>query len=90
MRKLALKLRVFQWVAEYGQPFDIEDVMDALKSEYGTERQFTKKRIDTYLQSLLGACMIDASEVSLDANEDLVVKYILTDFGKKRIKYIPI
>lgn len=89
MKKLALKLRVFQWAAEYDKPFGIDDVMEALKNEYGNERQFTRKRIDTYLQSFLGACMIDAAEVDLDENGELIIKYVLTDFGRGRIKHIP-
>lgn len=89
MDKLALKLRLFQWAAEYEKPFGIDDAMTALEPEYGRERQFTRKRIDTYLQSLLGACMIEAVQITLNEKQELEVKYALTDFGKGRIKHIP-
>lgn len=89
MSKLALKLRVFQWAAEQESPFSIDDIMKALKGEYGNERQFTEKRIDQYIQSFLGSCMMDVSSVAVDDNGKLRLSYMLTDFGRGRVKHIP-
>jgi hypothetical protein len=89
MNKLPYKLRIFEWAAKKNSPFTVEDVMTALKPEYGTEQQFTLKRTEEYVQSLLGACMINAVETDLDENDELKVVYEVTEFGFSRMKHIP-
>ncbi len=89
MNKLPYKIRIFEWSTQQKSPFTVDDIMNALKSEYGNERQFTVNRTEEYVQSMLGACMYDASDIDLDDKGNLTVKYIVTDFGKSRIKHIP-
>lgn len=89
MNKLPYKLRIFEWAAAQKAPFSVEDVMDALRPEYGDEKQFTVERTEEYVQSLLGACMIDAVDIDLDEKDNLMVTYQVTDFGLSRVKHIP-
>ena len=89
MSKLPFKVRMFEWASQQNVPFTEEDIYNAMEKEYGSERQFSAKRIDTYLQSFIGSYMIKPVDLDLDENNNLVVTYTLTDFGKGRIKHIP-
>lgn len=89
MNKLPYKLRIFEWATKQGKPFTVEEAMAALKHEYGSEAQFTLKRTDEYIQSMLGACMLDAADLDLTEDGDLKITYKVTDFGMGRVKHIP-
>ena len=86
---LPLKLRIFEYAYQVNRPFTADDVLKTLASEYGGERQFTKKRIQEYLQTFLGVNMLKAAEVNYDEDGELVVHCVITDFGLSRVKYIP-
>lgn len=86
---LPLKMRIFEYAYQTNKPFTVHDLLKDLAPEYGTERQFNKKRLQEYLQSFLGVNMLRAESVDYDENGELVVHCMITDFGLSRVKYIP-
>jgi len=89
MSKLPLKLRVFDYIAHTDHPVTTDEVVEALAPEYKGEMQMKFSRIDFYLQSLLGVNMIKQDKVEFDNSGNVQVYYVITDFGRSRIKYIP-
>ncbi|MFR4018862.1 MAG: hypothetical protein ACLT01_06555 [Clostridia bacterium] len=64
--------------------------MNGLKDEYGTERQFTRKRVEFYLDSLASVAMIRENNVYFNQENELAIEYELTALGEERLKYLPI
>lgn len=68
----------------------VDHLMEALKSEYGSERQFQRKNLSSYLFSMRENGLIEDSKVELDENEDLRIFYQITDEGSKLLeRYLP-
>ncbi len=69
---------------------DINEIMEAMKPQYGHEKQFTK---DMYLDHAMsleanGMCTLVSHE--LDANGDLSLRFAITDDGRTTVeKYVP-
>lgn len=76
-------------MCDVDRPVTTQEIIDGIKDEYAGERQMTYKRVDDYIQQLLGVNMIAQDKVEFDDNDELVVYYKVSDFGKSRIKYIP-
>jgi hypothetical protein len=63
--------------------------MNALKSLYGTEKQFTKARFIDHVMSLEANGLINEIGYDLDANGELLVRYQINDDGITTInKYV--
>lgn len=86
---LPFKMRLYQFIGEAGKPVDADYIMKGLKDEYGAERQFTRKRIEYYLDSLASVVMIKEKEVYFNEDGELTIAYELTQLGKDRLKYVP-
>lgn len=86
--KLPLKTRILQYAIELGQPFTAEDAYAALVPEYQNERLFIRKTVSEYLDSFLGVSFLKADELSFDERGELVIRYLVTDYGKTRQKYM--
>lgn len=68
----------------------VDQLMEALKSEYGSERQFQRKNLSSYLFSMRENGLIEDSKVELDENEDLRIYYRITDEGSRLLgRYLP-
>lgn len=68
----------------------VDHLMEALKSEYGSERQFQRKNLSSYLFSMRENGLIEDSKVELDENEDLRIYYRITDEGSRLLeRYLP-
>lgn len=66
-----------------------EEVMTALKPEYGSEGQFKKSIIETHLLSMKAVGMIEVCNASLDERGELKETFQITDYGRERLKYLP-
>lgn len=86
---LPFKMRVYQMVADSDKPVNADDILKGLTPEYGGERQFSRKRIEHYLDAITAVGMI--RECSLGFNEagELTIDYQPTQLGRDRLKYIP-
>lgn len=87
---LPFKMRMYQFIGQADRPVDADFIMNGLKGEYGTERQFTRKRVEFYLDSLASVAMIRENNVSFNQENELAVEYELTALGKERLKYLPL
>jgi hypothetical protein len=68
---------------------DVAQVMDALKAQYGTEKQFTKPLFLEHLMSLECNGYLDQAGYDLDGNGDLQLHYKINEDGKTAVqKYI--
>ncbi len=68
---------------------DVDQIMEALKPEYGNERQFTKDRYIDHVMSLEANGMVNLSSHDLDKNGVLRMFYEINDDGKTAVyKYV--
>jgi DNA-binding PadR family transcriptional regulator len=65
---------------------DVEEIMKALKSLYGTEKQFTKSRFLDHVMSLEANGLINEIGYDLDNNGELRIRYQINDDGISTIK----
>lgn len=86
---LPFKMRMYQFIGEAGKPVDADYIIEGLKSEYGAERQFTRKRIEFYLDSLASVAMVKEKDVYFNEKNELTIEYALTKLGEERLKYLP-
>lgn len=86
---LPFKMRVYQVVAEAGRPVNADDIMEILRPEYGGERQFTRARIEHYLDAVTAVGMIKAEKTEFNDAGELTIDYVPTQLGTDRLKYIP-
>ncbi len=86
--KLPLRYRILHIMSDNGS-YSVDDIMEALKDEYGGEGQFNSKIMETHLQSLKAVGMLEYTEVYLDEAGELVRKFKLTEYGYSRLEYLP-
>ena len=69
---------------------DIKEIMEALKPQYGGERQFTKARYLDHVMSLEANGLLTLKSYELDAQGDLSLRYAINEDGKAAVeKYVP-
>ncbi|RFZ78376.1 hypothetical protein DS742_13600 [Lacrimispora amygdalina] len=68
---------------------DIAQIMGALKSQYGGERQFTKDRYMDHVMSLEANGLVNLQSYDLDEKGELRMRYSINDDGKATVdKYV--
>lgn len=68
---------------------DVNEIMNALKSMYGNEKQFTKARFIDHVMSLEANGLINEIGYGLDDKGELVVRYKINEDGINTInKYV--
>lgn len=87
--KLPIKTRILEYAIEYNKPFTAEELAKVLSHEYPGEKTCEPKNITKQLDTYCGIGIMDAVDVSFGDNNELVVKFIVTNFGKCCEKYIP-
>lgn len=63
----------------------VNDVMDALKGEYGSFRIFKKKPMLEALMTAEANGLLEESHYDIDENDELRMFYKVTDYGKQMI-----
>lgn len=86
--KLPMRFRILHLISQHESITDNE-VMEALRDEYGSERQFKLPVINTHLMSMRAVGMIDVADVYLNEQDNLVQKFRITDYGRGYLKYLP-
>ncbi|MDW7674988.1 MAG: DNA-binding protein [Bacillota bacterium] len=87
-QKLPLRYRILHFLSDNGS-YSVDDVMAALKDEYGGEGQFKRPLIANHLQSLKAVGMLEHCDVYFDDNGQLVQKFKITEYGFSRLDYLP-
>lgn len=68
---------------------DVNEIMKALESTYGKEKQFTKARFIDHVMSLEANGLVEEVSYGLDETNDLSVRYRINGEGKSNIeKYV--
>jgi hypothetical protein len=68
---------------------DVNQIMEALKPQYGKERQFTKDRYMDHVMSLEANGMVNLSSYDLDQSGELRMCYEINDDGRTAVdKYV--
>lgn len=88
MALLPVRTAVLKYLYDHQQG-DVNEIMKALKSLYGTEKQFTKARFIDHAMSLEANGMINEIGYDLDENNELRIRYKINDDGINTIrKYV--
>ncbi|WP_312198699.1 hypothetical protein [Anaerospora hongkongensis] len=86
---LPLRFRMLHYISTVDKTC-AEEIMAALKAEYGTEKQFTKAVFTEHLLDMKANFIIDDRDVLLDSSGELVIYYSINDEGKRLLaKYLP-
>ncbi len=83
--KLPLRMMIVKLFSD-AQPRNAEAVLEALAPIYGNERQFTKENIETHLMSLKAVGILADFDAELSGFGDLSLQYVITDYGKDKLK----
>ncbi|WP_094607002.1 hypothetical protein SPSIL_048580 [Sporomusa silvacetica DSM 10669] len=87
--KLPLRFRMLHYISTVDKTC-ADEIMQALKPEYGTEKQFTKDVFVEHLLDMKANFVIDDNDVLLDDKGELVIYYSISDEGKRLLKtYLP-
>lgn len=88
MGKIPMKMRAIEWIKE-NPSSSTEEIMEGLKSEYGTEGQFSVSNFSHMMAAMKAVGIIENGKVELDKNERVIVRYSLTNYGVRSMKHIP-
>lgn len=69
---------------------DVNQIMEALKADYGHERQFTRARYLDHVMSLEANGLLAKAGHGLDENGELFIEFEINEDGRSTVeKYIP-
>ena len=85
---LPLRFRILHYAAQVPQ-FNVEDLLRALDGEYHGEGQFTPKMLAQHCDTLRAGGLIDEKDVDVGPDGTLDITYVLTDYGRDRLSYLP-
>jgi len=80
--KAPFKLRIVSSLA-LSPSLDAREILDALRPEYGAERQCTLETVEHHLQALKAVGLVRVAATRFDG-ESLVIRYALTPAGRRR------
>lgn len=86
-KEIPMKQRELLWISQHANS-TVDDVMEALKDEYGNEGQFKRKVFDQHLAVMRATGLLKVTEESLDNAGNLVVKYAITNYGRSEMRFI--
>ncbi len=89
MIKMPLKAKILYFISQ-NTSVSYKDILNGLKEEYGNEGQFKSKLIIFHLQSMKAVGMIEKEKVYFDENNELEIKYKITNNGKNMLKYVKV
>lgn len=85
---LPLRFRVLHYASQKDN-FTYLDLINDLKAEYGNDGQFNKGMMTLHIDSLRAVGMIEEDNVDFDKNNELLVSYKITDYGRERLSFLP-
>ncbi|MGX7058407.1 hypothetical protein [Vagococcus humatus] len=86
---LPTRMAVLNHVNKVGKA-SVNEVMSVLKPFYGKEKQFNEKMYLDHLMALEANGLVSLDKYNLDANNDLVLTYSITEDGRGAVeKYVP-
>lgn len=89
MTLLPLRFRLLQFLSTV-EKANVDQMMDGLRAEYGTESQFTRPRFKNHALSMMANAVIDEAELTVTEDGELDIFYCINDEGRKLLKtYLP-
>ncbi len=86
---LPLRFRILHYLSTVEKAC-VDEIMKALKPEYGTEKQFKKQVFMNHLLDMKANFILDDNDVALDEKGELVIYYSINSEGRKLLKkYLP-
>lgn len=86
---LPLRFRMLHYISTVDKTC-ADEMMKALRAEYGTEKQFTKGVFVEHLMDMKANFVIDDNEVELNDKGELVIYYSINEEGQRLLKkYLP-
>jgi hypothetical protein len=85
---LPMRFRILHYFSTVKEA-STKELMNGLRSEYGSEGQFNENVINEHLMSMRAGGLIETNDIELDQSNNLVVNYSITEFGQGRLKYLP-
>ena len=88
---LPLKVAVLNWAIDHkNEGFKLEDILEGLKPMYGSERQCSLKRIESYCQDFMMNGFFTSKEVDITADGEADITYRITQYAVDRgNRFIP-
>lgn len=87
--KAPIRFRVLQYMSTVTK-VSPDNIMEAMRSEYGNERHFTKASFDDHAMSLKANGLLDDAGAELNDKKELVLYYSINDEGRRLLsKYMP-
>jgi DNA-binding PadR family transcriptional regulator len=87
--KLPLRFRILHHFSQARAAMSSEELMRALKDEYGHEGQFKKAIFHEHLMSMRAGGLIEYQHVAVDSEGQLIQSFMITELGRSRLKYLP-
>ena len=86
---LPLRFRVLHYVSTVDKTC-VNDILQALAPEYGTEKHFKRADLMEHLFDLKANVLIDDTDVTLDDQGELLIYYSVTAEGKQFLqRFLP-
>lgn len=90
MAKLPLRFSILYVLNKAGgKDMTTKDIFDQLAKEYQGEGQFGMDQMEEHLMAIKATGLIDGRDPYLDEAGEARYHYVITDYGRSRIKYLP-
>lgn len=87
--KLPIKARILELAIEKDGPFTSKEFSQILEKEYRGEKTTTVKNVDKQLDMYCRVGFLTAENVEVGKDGQIDITYMITETGKKNLKYIP-
>jgi hypothetical protein len=85
---LPMRFRILHIISTH-KDINRQQLIDALKPEYGNEGQLNDSLVETHLASMRAVGMIEDTDISIDASNNLIQRFKITEYGHSRLAYLP-
>ena len=87
--KAPIRFRVLEYMTTVKKACP-DEIMEAMRNEYGTERHFTKKSFIDHAMCLKANGLLEDAGAELSDNGELILFYSINEEGKRMVsKYMP-
>lgn len=86
---LPMRFGILYYISQHKTPVADYQLMKNIAPYYDQEKQFKKKIVFEHLEALRAAGLIIEMDTTLDNADQLTSTYIISENGRKRLKYLP-
>ena len=90
MAKLPLRFNILYVLNKAGgKEMTTKDIYEQLAKDYQGEGQFGLEQMELHLMAIKATGLIEGRDPYLDDEGQARYHYVITDYGRSRIKYLP-